>query len=135
VAALWPLGGKLHRPMVCPLVVSTADDAPLTSRSPAVCSFSEQTYLRRESAVLIEFEQNTMANMTAALEYVCKKIPADIDSHKTRKIIADAMMASAKARKRTLIHFQEAGFEALAKLTRPQKRVWPRLLRRRTRAS
>jgi hypothetical protein len=51
------------------------------------------------------------------------------------KLYADAMVASAKAGKRTLIHFQEAGVEALAKLTRPQKRVWPRLLRKRTRAS
>jgi hypothetical protein len=85
--------------------------------------------------VLIEFDQSTMANMTAALEHVCRKIPGDIDNYETREVIADAMMASARAGKRALINFQEAGFEALAKLTRPQKRVWPRLLRKRTRSS
>jgi hypothetical protein len=26
--------------------------------------------------MLIEFDQNTLANMTAALEFVCKRIPA-----------------------------------------------------------
>ena len=34
---------------------------------------------RIESNMLIEFDQNTIANMTAALDYVCKKIPADRD--------------------------------------------------------
>ena len=28
-------------------------------------------------AMLIEFDHNTMANKTAALAYVCKRIPAD----------------------------------------------------------
>jgi hypothetical protein len=86
-------------------------------------------YRGSTDAVLIEFNQSTMANMTAALEHVCKKIPADIDNHETRKIIADAMMASARAGKRTLINFQEAGSEALTKLTRPQKRAWSWLRR------
>ena len=45
--------------------------------------------------MLTEFDQNTMANMTAALEYVCKKIPVEKDGHGTRKSIADAMVASA----------------------------------------
>jgi hypothetical protein len=31
--------------------------------------------------MLTEFDQNTIANMTAALDYVCKKIPADKDSN------------------------------------------------------
>ena len=74
--------------------------------------------------MLIEFDQSTMANMTAALEYVCKKIPPDIDNHETRRIIANAMAASARGGKRTLANFQEAGLEALGKLTRPQKRAW-----------
>jgi hypothetical protein len=35
--------------------------------------------------MLTEFDQNTIANMTAALVYVCKKIPADRDSSELRK--------------------------------------------------
>jgi hypothetical protein len=80
-----------------------------------ICLF-ETEYLGPRGAVLIEFDQSTMANMTAALEHVCRKIPADIDNYETRKFIADAMMASARAGKRSLINFQEAGLEALTKL-------------------
>ena len=43
--------------------------------------------------MLMEFDQTTMAEMTAALYYVCKKLPADEDSYETRKQIADAMIA------------------------------------------
>jgi hypothetical protein len=39
--------------------------------------------------MLTEFDQNTIANMTAALDYVCKKIPADRDSTELRKQIAN----------------------------------------------
>jgi hypothetical protein len=42
--------------------------------------------------MLIEFDQSTLANMTAALEKVCSKLPAERDSHETRKRIADAMI-------------------------------------------
>jgi len=41
----------------------------------------------------MEFDQTTMAEMTAALYYVCKKLPADKDSYETLKQIADAMIA------------------------------------------
>jgi hypothetical protein len=48
--------------------------------------------------MLIDFDQSTIANMTAAFDQVCKKIPPDKDNHETRKRIADAMVASAKSR-------------------------------------
>ena len=69
--------------------------------------------------MLTEFDQNTMANMTAALEYVCKRIPLDKDGHGTRKSIADAMVASAKSGNRTYLDFQNAGMNALDQITRP----------------
>ena len=31
--------------------------------------------------MISEFDQNTIANMTAALDYVCKKIPAVSDTN------------------------------------------------------
>ena len=74
--------------------------------------------------MLIEFDQNTMANMTAALEYVCNQLPADKDSHETRKRIADGIIACAKAGRRTLEDFQEAGLEVLAEITRPPAFNW-----------
>jgi hypothetical protein len=47
--------------------------------------------------------------MTAALEYVCKRISPEKDSRELRKRIADAMIACGHAGKRTLVDFQDAG--------------------------
>ena len=52
--------------------------------------------------LLTEFDQNTIANMTAALEYICNKIPPDKDGHEIRKRIADAIMACGHAGRRRL---------------------------------
>jgi hypothetical protein len=59
--------------------------------------------------LLSDFDQTTIANMTAALEFVCKRIPADKDSTEIRKSIADAMIACGREGSRTLVDFQEAG--------------------------
>jgi len=45
--------------------------------------------------MLIEFDQNTLANMTAALEFVCKSITPDKDTPEMRKQIAEEMIANA----------------------------------------
>lgn len=73
--------------------------------------------------MLIEFDQTTMANMTAALEYVCKKIPADRDSHELRKQLGDAMIKAARNRARTLADFQNVGLQAL-EIALPPKSNW-----------
>ena len=44
-----------------------------------------------------------LANMTAALEYVCRSIPAGKDNHETRKQIADAIIACAGRQSRRSI--------------------------------
>jgi len=74
--------------------------------------------------MLIEFDQNTLANMTAALEFVCKKIPADKDSPEVRKRIADEMIACAKSGRRTYSDFEEAGSRLLAEMRRPGGFNW-----------
>jgi hypothetical protein len=71
--------------------------------------------------MLIEFDQNTVANMTAALDYVCKRIPADRDSRETRKRVADAMIACAKAGSRDYSDFQNVGFRTLEEITDPPR--------------
>ena len=71
--------------------------------------------------MLIEFDQNTMADMTVALAYACKRIPADKDSYDTRKQIADAMIASAHSGRRALNDFQNVGVKVLAEITRPPR--------------
>jgi hypothetical protein len=74
--------------------------------------------------MLIEFDQTTMANMTAALEHVCSQLPADKDSHETRKQIADAIVACAKNGRRTLEDFRTAGLEVLAEINRAPRFNW-----------
>jgi hypothetical protein len=82
--------------------------------------------------VLTEFDQNTIANMTAALEYVCKQIPLEGDAHAVRKQIADAIIESANGGRRSLIDFQNAGLRALEDMALPSKSNWfTRLFRRR----
>jgi hypothetical protein len=74
--------------------------------------------------VLTEFDQNTIANMTAALEYVCKRIPPDKDGREIRKRIADAMVACGRAGRRTLVDFQDAGTKVLDEIVRPPGFNW-----------
>jgi hypothetical protein len=74
--------------------------------------------------MLIEFDQTTMAKMTAALDAVCKRIPPEKDSHEVRKRIADAMVACAKSGRRTLIDFQNVGSKTLQEINRPPRFHW-----------
>lgn len=74
--------------------------------------------------MLTEFDQSTIANMTAALEYVCKRIPPERDSAAIRKQIGAAMIDCANRRKRTLADFQDAGSRVLADFIRPPNFGW-----------
>jgi ketopantoate reductase len=60
---------------------------------------------------MLKFDQNIIANMTAALDYVCKKILADRDSTELRRRIAHELANCARSRKRELIDLQNAGLK------------------------
>ncbi|MCP1834163.1 hypothetical protein J2R76_002500 [Bradyrhizobium sp. USDA 4532] len=64
--------------------------------------------------MLEEFDHNTIANMTAAMDYVCKKIPPGRDSSALRKRIADEIRRRARSNVRSLVDLQQAGLTALA---------------------
>lgn len=64
--------------------------------------------------MLIEYDQTTLANMTAALDSVCKKLSADQDSPQLRKRIADAMIKVAREGRRSFADFQAAGMSVLS---------------------
>jgi hypothetical protein len=66
--------------------------------------------------ILIEFDQTTMANMTAALEHACNKLPPNKDTHENRKRIAEVMIAN--ARSGTLSDFESLGCKTLEEITR-----------------
>jgi len=74
--------------------------------------------------MLTEFDQNTIANMTAALDYVCKKIPADRDSTELRKQIANELIQCAQSGKRTVIDLQNAGLKILKATAKPKGFNW-----------
>ena len=74
--------------------------------------------------MLMEFDQTTMAEMAAALYYVCKKLPAEKDSYATRKQIADAMVARALSGKHSSDDLQRVGLKVLADITRPPRVRW-----------
>ena len=74
--------------------------------------------------MLLELDQSTLAYMTAALEDVCKRIPPEQDSDQLRRQIADAMVASAKAYRRTFSDFEEAGMKVLDAALPPRGLGW-----------
>ena len=74
--------------------------------------------------MLTEFDQNTIANMTAALEYVCKRIPPERDTPHLRKQIGAAMIQCANCGSRTFIDFQNAGTGILADALQAPKFDW-----------
>jgi hypothetical protein len=80
--------------------------------------------------MLIELDQNTLANMTAALEFACKRLPVDKDTPEARKRIADELVACARSGIRTYVDFQEAGNKIIAEIVRPKRFNWFGLLGR-----
>jgi len=74
--------------------------------------------------MLVDFDQTTLANMTAALEYVCKKIPPQRDSQELRRKIANEIVACATSGRRTLVDFQDAGTKVLSMAAGRQKSIW-----------
>ena len=74
--------------------------------------------------MLAEFDQSTIANMTAALDYVCKKIPAERDGNGLRKQIADELILCARTGNRSLIDLQQAGIKIVDKTATPTRSGW-----------
>jgi hypothetical protein len=71
--------------------------------------------------MLINFDQSTIANMTAALEYTCKRLPAEHDNHQNRKRIAEAVKARAKAGPCTYVDLERAGLNLLNEIVQPRR--------------
>jgi ketopantoate reductase len=75
--------------------------------------------------MLGDFDQSTIANMTAALDFVCKKIRADRDSNGLRKRIADELMQCARMGGNKLIDLEQAGMKILEEVAKPTKLTKP----------
>ncbi|MCP4615883.1 MAG: hypothetical protein GY844_05560 [Bradyrhizobium sp.] len=80
---------------------------------------------------MLEFDNSTLANMTAALDHGCKLLSGEIDTSENRKRIGDAIIGAAKSQKRTLVHLIEAAeHEAGAILGRPRTSLVDSILKR-----
>ena len=74
--------------------------------------------------MLTEFDRSTIANMTAALDFVCKKISADEDSNELRKRIADELMRSARTGRQTLAELENTGMKIVEDAAKPKRSGW-----------
>jgi ketopantoate reductase len=81
---------------------------------------------------LIEFDTNTIAYMTAALEQSCRQLKEDTPA--ARAFIADRLEDCARAGGKSMVAFNEAASRALRELNQPNKDkdsrgFWQRLLK------
>jgi len=81
---------------------------------------------------LIEFDTNTIAYMTAALEQSCRQLKEDTPA--ARAFIADRLENCAKAGGKSMVAFNEAASMALHELNQPKKDkiapgFWQRLVK------
>jgi hypothetical protein len=74
--------------------------------------------------LLTEFDQTTIANMTAALDHVCKRIPAGRDSSELRKRIAVELLRCARLGERTLVELEAVGLRFLRDTTKSPRFNW-----------
>ena len=80
---------------------------------------------------MLEFDSSTLANMTAALDHGCKMLPAQFDSAENRKRLGNALVAAARAHKRSLPQLTEvAEGEVAALLGRSDRSLVGSVLKR-----
>ena len=73
---------------------------------------------------ILNFDQTTLANMTAALEFVCRKLPLERDNPAIRKYIAGEIVALAQKGKTTLGDLTGIGLNVVNRYLFPPGRFW-----------
>ena len=77
---------------------------------------------------LLKLDQATLANMTAALEYACRKLPAERDNQAIRKAIAEEIAAAANKGQTSLGDLTCAGLKVVNEYLFPPTRSWLKAL-------
>jgi hypothetical protein len=77
---------------------------------------------------MLQFDQSTLANMTAALEYVCRKLPRDRDNQAIRKYIADELVAACSKGKTSHGDLASVGLKVVNSYLFPPGRSWLKAL-------
>ena len=78
---------------------------------------------------MLQFDQSTLANMTAALEYVCRKLPPDKDNQAIRKYIGDELLAACQKGQTSHEDLVGVGLKAVNSCLFPPGRSWLKALR------
>ena len=78
---------------------------------------------------LLQFDQTTLANMTAALKYVCRKLPYDRDNSGIREHIAEQIIAAANKGRAALAELMDVGLRIVNIYLFPLGRTWLRVLK------
>jgi hypothetical protein len=77
---------------------------------------------------ILQFDQSTLANMTAALEYVCRKLPPDRDNPAIRKYIAGEILSAARKGQITHGDLAGVGLKVVNSYLFPPARSWLKAL-------
>ena len=77
---------------------------------------------------ILNFDQTTLANMTAALEYVCRKLPPERDNPAIRKYVAEEIVAACERGKTTLGDLNGVGLGVVNSYLFPPTRSWLKAL-------
>jgi hypothetical protein len=67
---------------------------------------------------MTEFDRRTLANMDAALEKVCRKLPNSGGDHETRKYVATRLLQAAREGNTELAALEDVALRALDDLSR-----------------
>lgn len=78
---------------------------------------------------LLKFDQTGLANMTAALEYVCRKLPPDRDNDAIRQYIAEEIAAASSRGRTSLGDLTNIGLKVVNNYLFPPSRSWLRVLK------
>jgi hypothetical protein len=78
---------------------------------------------------LLDLDQTTLANMTAALDYVYRKLPQDRDLPAIRKYIADEIIVAAHKGQTSLGDLSSVGLGVVNSYLFPPGRSWLRALK------
>ena len=77
---------------------------------------------------MLQFDQSTLANMTAALEYVCRKLPPDKDNPAIRKYIAAEIVAACQKGQTSHGELASVGLTIVNSYLFPPGRAWLKAL-------
>ena len=77
---------------------------------------------------MLQFDQSTLANMTAALEYVCRKLPPDRDNPAIRKHIAAEIVAACQKGQTSHEDLASVGLKIVNSYLFPPGRAWLKAL-------